>query len=346
MHLAGIHHDNVASLRFDFECDGNFLAPIIVFSTYSVQSIVEVWSIHVVNITTFDLNLLRVFAAVYAERNVSRAASVLGLTQPAISNALIRLRRSCDDSLFERTRAGMEPTALAQQLIGPVREGLGLFKNALESPKGFDPPRSERRFRLLMSDVSGAVILPGLMRVLANEAPGIGIEAIQIPLAQYVAALEQGHADLAIGNLSFLRAGFLQQRLFTTSYCCIARRGHPEIGKRFGLEQYLGMQHIAVSGGNADPLVDHELGRKRRHRKVHLRVTHYHAAVDIVAATSLIATLPQVAVRSTEVQTLAVPLKLPRSNVRQFWHRRTNQDPGHRWLRAVMARISLTGQAV
>jgi len=299
-----------------------------------------------VNISTFDLNLLRVFAAVYTERNVSRAASVLGLTQPAISNALMRLRRTCGDSLFERTRAGMEPTALAQQLIGPVREGLRLIQNALESPKGFDPSRSERSFRFLMSDVGGAVILPELMRVLANEAPGIGIEAIQIPRAQYAAALEQGRADLAIGNLSFLKAGFLQQRLFTTPYCCIARRGRPEIGKRFGLEQYLRMQHIAVSGGNADPLVDHELGRKRRHRKVHLKVTHYHVAVDIVAATSLIATLPQVAVISTEVQTLAVPLKLPRSDVRQFCHRRTNQDPGNRWLRAVLSRISLTRHVV
>lgn len=294
------------------------------------------------NIQTFDLNLLKVFAAIYAERNVSRAGPAVGLSQPAVSNALQRLRKTCSDPLFVRVAGGVEPTALAEALAGPVRQALTDLERALESGLAFDPARVDRQFRLLTSDVGETTVLPRLMERLAIEAPGVSVEAERIPHQAYREALQDGRADLAIGHLDFLKAGFYQQRLFNDSYCCIAAAGHPKWRGRIGLSQYVEADHIYVTSGNADSQVDKELARKRRRRTIRLRVTHYHTAVEVVATSALVATVPRRAVAGAKgIQTFPVPFALNAAEVRQFWHRRVHQDPGNRWFRNMLLSLEL-----
>lgn len=292
------------------------------------------------NIRTFDLNLLRVFAAIYAVRNVSRAAGAMGLSQPAVSNALLRLRSACSDALFVRTTAGMEPTARAEELIGPVRQALAILQHSLEDQHGFRPRESERTFRILMSDAGETAVLPRLMSAVMKEAPQVRIEAVHVPNERYAQALEAGEVDLAVGNLSSLRAGFYQQRLFGDPYCCIARTRHPSIKGALSLQQYLQAQHVSIATGNADELVERALSGRRTKRAVHLRVTHYHVAVDIVKGTNLLATVPRnAAYKTVGIQVLPVPLKMPVADVRQFWHRRAHKDAANQWLRRTLATI-------
>jgi DNA-binding transcriptional LysR family regulator len=290
------------------------------------------------NINTLDLNLLRVFIALYKEKNVSRAASSIGLTQPAMSNALLRLRRSCSDELFVRTSKGMRPTALAERLSGPVQEAFGLLSIALESPFGFEPISSSRVFRLLMSDVGETIILPQLINTVMRIAPDVRIEAMQIQHQLYASTLEAGGADLAIGNLPFLKSGFFQQRLFDDEYCCIARKRHRIIQRDLSTVQYASLQHLRVSSGNAESLVDNELARHRLHRKVTLVVTHYHTAAEVVATTDLVAIVPRNFLADPgKLRVLPLPFNIAHAQVRQFWHKKVNHDPGNRWLRQVIA---------
>ncbi len=294
------------------------------------------------NINTFDLNLLRVFAAIHAERNVSRAALVVGLSQPAVSNALLRLRRSCDDPLFVRTGDGMAPTSLADKMIIPVRQALAHLEQALEQRAEFDPARLDRTFRILTSDVGAAAVLPPLMEALAVEAPGVAIETLQIAHEHYAKALQEGRADLAIGHLPFLVSGFHQQRLFDDTYCCIASDTHPQLRGEVKLGPFVAAQHVAIASGNADAQVDRELARRRRHRTVVLRVVEYHTAVEVVAATALIAVVPRRAMQSARgLQMMSLPFVLPPARVRQFWHGRADQDAANRWLRGRLMALEL-----
>lgn len=281
-----------------------------------------------------DLNLLRVFAAVDAERNVSRAASKIGLTQPAMSNALSRLRRVCDDPLFVRTPSGMEPTALAIEMAGAVHEALAHFERAFGGPGEFDPQRVARRFRLLMSDAGQIVVLPTLMRALSRSAPGITIEAAQIPRELVVESLQNGSADIAISHLSSLRAGIYQEPLFDDSYCCVASAKHPALRGSITAQQFAGAKHVAIASGNAETLVERTLSKRRLTREIALIVTQYHIAIEVVRATRLIATVPLRSVRSrSDIQVMAHPLSIPKAQIRIFWHKRVHKDPANQWLR-------------
>jgi len=289
-----------------------------------------------VNINTLDLNLLRVFNAVYVEKNVSRAALTLGITQPAISNAMMRLRSALGDQLFVRARHGVEPTATADRIAGPVEEALRLLKVSLETRITFDPRTSTRTFRILTSDAGKALVLPQLMAWLDDEAPEVGIETIQAARSDYAELLEQGHADFAFGNLDFLKSGFHQQHLFSEHYLCICGPSHPAARKRsLTMEDYLGSAHVGVNRGNADALVEQALAKKRKHRKVRLRQDDYHVAVRVVAATRLLCTVPKSMV-TNEVSAFALPFSIPSSDVRLFWHRRTHHDAASMWLRSLL----------
>jgi DNA-binding transcriptional LysR family regulator len=307
-----------------------------------VQSILERLNIRIMNIKTFDLNLLRVFAAIHAERNASRAAIALGLTQPAVSNALLRMRRACDDPLFVRTGDGMGPTALADKMVVPVRQAMVHLEQALQERTEFDPARLDRTFRVLTSDVGAAAVLPPLMKALADEAPNVALEALQIAHEHYAKALQEGTADLAIGHLPFLTTGFHQQRLFDDTYCCIASETRSTLHGDISLGAFAAARHVAIASGNADAQVDQILARRRRRRIVGLRVAEYHTAIEVVAATALIATVPRRAILSARgVRSLPLPFTLPAARVRQFWHSRADQDPGNRWLRGRFMALEL-----
>ncbi len=297
------------------------------------------------NIQTFDLNLLLAFDALLRERNVTRAGARIGLTQPSMSNALTRLRKLCDDPLFVRTRAGMEPTPLAQKLAGPVQQGLETLKIGLEQPFGFDPAKSARTFRLVMSDIAEITVLPRLMAALKRAAPEVNIVATQVPRERFRSVLENGEADLALGNLPELKSGFYQQRLFHDHYVCLARRDHPDIGERLSLRQYLQGSHVQVSTSVGDTMIDRELTKRGLQRRIALQVPHFLVVTVIVMNCDLLVTIPYTVVSllraMDRVKVMKLPFRIPDANVRQFWHQRYHHDPANRWLRRLIAEVFL-----
>ncbi|MDM0021784.1 LysR family transcriptional regulator [Variovorax saccharolyticus] len=289
------------------------------------------------NLRTLDLNLLRAFASIYVERNVSAAARREALSQPAMSNALNRLRRSFDDELFVKTPRGMEPTVLANQLIKPVNEALTILKNGLDQQQKFNPMTAVRCFRMLMSDAGESAMLPSLMRGASELSGQLTFEAVKMAHDKYAEALQSGAVDLAIGNLPFLNAGFERSHLFDDPYCIVAREDNPLLEDSLTLKSFLSASHIAVTTGKADALVDQHLSRKRLKRNIRLVVSNYHVAVDVVAGSDLLATVPQMIARSAKgVSMKALPMKIPRAAVLMVWHSVVHRDPASLWLRQTL----------
>jgi DNA-binding transcriptional LysR family regulator len=199
-----------------------------------------------------DLNLLVVFKHLLAERSVSRVADALGLTQPAVSNALARLRKLLGDDLFLRTPAGMVPTPFAEQLAESVTYALGMIHAALNQRATFEPRESERSFVVGMTDIGEIYFLPLLMDLLRRQAPGIRLSTCRNTAGNLRDDMEAGKVDLAIGLLPTLKGGFFQRRLFTQSYVCMLRQGHrPPGGRLGGNRPWARGRHPQAPGGGA-----------------------------------------------------------------------------------------------
>src|SRR5262245_26518300 len=227
------------------------------------------------NIQEVDLNLLRVFDAVLRDGSVTGAATRLGLTQPAVSNSLARLRRMLDDALFVRTQTGMLPTPYAQGLAEPVRQALALVENALALHAGFDPATSRRVFRLHMSDIGEMVFLPRLLERVQRAAPGVRIEATALPLGEINGALAAGALDLAVGALPGLE-GVRSRLLLQDPYVCMMRAGHPLAGRRLTPRQFAEVSIVLVSSaGGGHRVVEEAFERHGLTERIALRVPHY-----------------------------------------------------------------------
>lgn len=289
-----------------------------------------------------DLNLLLVFNQLLAERSVSGAARALGLSQPAVSNALARLRKAVGDELFLRTSRGMEPTPRAVQLAEPVAAALQLLHGALRQDQGFDPATSSRAFTIGMTDIGEIYFLPGLMEALTQAAPGVTVSTVRNTAVQLKDEMESGHVDLALGLLPQLRTGFFQRRLFTQRYVCLMRQGHPLDKRRIGLREFSAAEHLAVvSAGTGHGVVEDELARQGIERRVRLTVPHFVALGHILAGTDMIATVPErLAQRMAGpfgLRWLAHPAPLPEIGIHLLWHARLHREPANQWLRQLIA---------
>lgn len=289
-----------------------------------------------------DLNLLLVFNQLLAERSVSGAARALGLSQPAVSNALARLRKAVGDELFLRTSRGMEPTPRATQLAEPVAAALQLLQGALRQDQGFDPATSSRAFTIGMTDIGEIYFLPGLMEALAEAAPGVTVSTVRNTAVQLKDEMEAGHVDLALGLLPQLRTGFFQRRLFTQRYVCLMRQGHPLDKRRIGLREFSAAEHLAVvSAGTGHGVVEDELARQGIERRVRLTVPHFVALGHILAGTDMIATVPErLAQRMAGpfgLRWLVHPAPLPEIGIHLLWHARLHREPANQWLRQLIA---------
>jgi len=292
-----------------------------------------------------DLKLLKVFDEIYTTRSVSRAAENVGVTQPSMSIALAKLRKYFQDPLFVRTSAGMQPTPYAVELIKPVRDGLGLLDGALRHRVTFDPTRSDRAFCLCLTDISQAVLLPTLLNHLKRAAPAIQLEIVPIS-SDTPRMLESGDADLAIGFMPQLEAGFYQQKLFQQRFVCAVRRNHPRIESRLSLKQFLAEDHVVVTTDvTGHWIVNKALDEKRIARKVAVRLPDFLGLEAVVAGTDLVVIVPErlgdVMQKAARVKILPPPVELPAYLVKQHWHERYHHDPSNRWLRSVVARLFL-----
>ena len=285
-----------------------------------------------------DLNLLVVFHQLIEQRRVARVAEHLGLSQPAVSNALARLRRLLDDPLFLRTPAGMQPTPLAEQLAAPVARALEALHGALNQRSSFTPTDSERVFTIGMTDIGEIYFLPRLMDAIAQAAPGASVSTVRNASINLKDEMEAGHVDLAIGLLPQLKSGFFQRRLFTQRYVCLFREGHRLARRRVSLAEFSAAEHVVVvSPGTGHHKVDELLARGGVRRRVRLTVPHFVAVGHILQHTDMVATVPErLAQALTEPFGLAFsahPAKVPEISINLFWHARVHKDPANQWLR-------------
>lgn len=290
---------------------------------------------------SLDVRLLAVFDEIYKTRSVSRAAEALGLGQPAVSIALAKLRQHFDNPLFVRTSNGMDPTPLGDELVRPVREALDALDRVLGHRPVFDPRISDRTFCICMTDISQLLLLPKLWAHLRVAAPGIRINIAHLS-AETPKMLEAGEADLALGFIPQLEAGFYQQGLFRQHYVCMASADHPRIKGELSLARFEAEDHAVVSSsGTGHLIVDREIVRQGIARRVVLRIPNFLGIAFVIEHTDLLVTIPQrlgeLLIGLGHCRIFPLPFELPPYAVKQHWHERYHHDPGNRWLRSVIS---------
>lgn len=298
------------------------------------------------NLQAIDLNLLLVFEALMDERNVTRAARRVGLSQPAMSNALGRLRRTFDDPLLARTPEGMTPTPLAQSLIVPVRTALAALRGALEERPAFDPATSQRTFHLQANDYAELMLLAPLLGELRGQADGIGLHVYRPrSLFQPPSAIALADSfDLALGffpDALTLESGIRSELLWEEHNVCIARARHPTIRGELSLAQFAQARHVAVFYKSQGPgLIDALLEQQGLGRRQTMLAPHFITIPFIVAASDLIATVPERLARQfvvqLKLQVLPAPLTIPPFRLSALWHERFDGDAAHAWLRGLI----------
>lgn len=297
--------------------------------------------IHRMNIKTFDLNLLRVLDALLTERSVTRAAEHLHLSQPAVSNALARLRSQTGDALLVRGSQGLMPTPRAEAMTTAIHGILETIENTL-MPAEFDPQSLEQTFRLIMPDYVELLLLPDLITEVRRVAPKVKLSVQSLGPELASEALLKGTQDLALGYLGGVAEQLYRQPLIREEFVCLARRDHPRVQNGLSMEQYLAEGHILVSpqGGGFTGLVDTLLAEQGLKRNVVLSIPHFTVAPGIVANTDLLITMT---IRMAEkfallydVKLLQPPLGIPAFSISQAWHARTQNEPSQRWLRELI----------
>lgn len=294
-----------------------------------------------VQLANIDLNLLVVFDLLYQEQNTQRVALRLGITQPAVSHALKRLRYLLDDELFERTSQGLQPTPRASQLHPGIADALARVSSTLNLQDVFNPELSERTFNLNMTDIGEIVFLPRLLQHFSQAAPGVSLNTVRSHNNDLKYEMEEGQIDLAVGLIPQLGAGFYQQRLFVQRYVCLMRHDHPLATGDFSLEDFRTASHaVVIAQGTGHGIIEAQLARAGVDRPVRLTLPNFAAVPYIISSSDLVVTVTDKLAEATRKRFgLTVrehPLMFPEIAINLFWHRRFHQDPGNRWLRGLM----------
>jgi DNA-binding transcriptional LysR family regulator len=285
-----------------------------------------------------DLNLLVTFQHMYRERRVSAAAASLGLSQPAVSNALKRLRGALGDQLFVRSAGGMIPTPYAEQLAEPMANALEAVQNLLNRQASFEPKSSRRNFTLALADLGEVRFLPPLMEHLADVAPHITVGTVPNTAPELREDMAAGKVDLAVGYILGLKADCLQRRLFRERYVCMFRPGHPLDKPRMSVAEFSAAEHVfVISAGTGHQKMNQMLERAGVRSRIALRVPGLGAVADVVCSRDVLATVPEeFAQRGAAffgLKYVAHPVKLPDIEINLYWHARYQQDAANVWLR-------------
>ncbi|MFT5643076.1 MAG: DNA-binding transcriptional LysR family regulator [Janthinobacterium sp.] len=294
---------------------------------------------------TLDLNLLRVFDAVMTEQNLTRAAGHLAMTQPAVSNAIKRLRENLGDDLLIRTAYGVKPTPRAEALWPAVRSALAGLKSAI-SQDNFDIAVTETTFRMAMADATAAFWLPTLVNSIERDAPGVNVRMVPLTTRDPRQMLLRGDIELAIGFFPGVAAQLSMEtsspmhheRLYSGHYVCVMRRNHPLADLPLTIDNYCAAKHLLVSfSGRAHGLVDEALALLKRERRILLTVNQFFTAGRVVANSDLITVLPRHLIASTGMSDRLLykelPFPLPAVHLDMLWHERDSRSQAHQWLR-------------
>lgn len=271
-----------------------------------------------------DLNLLVVFEAIYTHGSITRASQVLFITQPAVSNALARLRKHCNDELFYRSGRRMQPTARAQMMVGPVRQALGMISRSLQGAVEFAPEQASRTFQLSMADVVEAVVLPQCLPVFARQAPQCRLHSYPVERSNILQQMDAGQLDLAIDVPQPGREPLLQHvPLLQDSYVCVLRPDHPLLGQGLNMDNYLALQHVHISGRREGAgHIDLHLEQLGVQRQISVRARHHLLVQPLIGQSDLAATLPERLALQLGLPFLPLPFPSPVLTLHLYWSQR------------------------
>lgn len=288
-----------------------------------------------------DLNLFRIFDAIYQEGSLTRAGEVLHLTQPAVSNALSRLRALYQDPLFVRTAAGMVPTPTAETIASGIRAALQLLSGSLDSATSFDPKTTSRRFRISAGDMTAAMLIPRLVQHTRALNLPLEIEVTQLRRESVVHELASGQIDFALDAIPIADPQVITMKVLEDEYVCAVRRVHPVVGKRLSLAQYLALEHVhASSRRQGVGQIDLALKRLGRQRRIVLRTPYHLGLPHIVAVSDLAASIPRTLARIHHLHTLKLPFETPPAETFAAWHKSAHADSANVWFREILQRLA------
>lgn len=295
------------------------------------------------NLRALDLNLLVVLDALISEQHVTRAADRIGLSQPAMSNALGRLRHIFNDDLLVRTASGMQPTPLASQLREPTQLVLRQIERVFQRDMTFDALLSDRSFVVRLSDLLAHLLLPALMEQIAKEAPNVSLNVLHTSPAQTIECLEKDEIDVAVSMGLEPPHSISSETLFQDAMVCVMRQDHPLATEPLTLSNFLAWKHLKVSMSPTDlRFVDDILSRQRLKRDVALNVPHWLILPQILARTDFIAVMPGSLAKAIggSIASLALPFASEPFDWSIYWHRRHDKNPAIAWLRETIAQVS------
>jgi len=297
------------------------------------------------DLRSVDLNLITVFDALQRNRSVTLAGAELGLSQPAMSYALAKMRRTFNDPLFFRVGNEMQSTALAVDLAAPLREVVDRLRLEVFGRKAFDPRTTNRAFLYCMTDIAESYFLPGLMRELLRLGARITLRTTLLAPPALKAGLASGEVDFVVGIFPDLDGpDYYQQALYDSSFVCVARGRNPFVKGTLTLSRFIAAPQVAVSApARSQQLLEATLKQLDIRQTVSLRVQNFLALIEIVAKTDLIAVVPFEAAETLQkigrLKVYPLPFATPTFTIRQYWHRRYHNDPANRWLREVFSRL-------
>lgn len=298
------------------------------------------------DIRQLDFNLLKALDALIDERSVTKAADRLSLTQPAVSGMLNRLRESFDDPLFVRAQRGIVPTSRAVQLAGPVKQLLFDIERMLK-PAKFEPSTAEISVTLASTDYALRAVLTPFIAALRAEAPNITVRVIPVENASLHTQMERGDVDIALVTPSTVPQGLHSAHLFDEEYVCVLRKDHPDgMGSTMTLDRFCDLDHALVSPSGSAFLgvTDEALSQIGRVRRVILSLSSFLALPEILKTSDLIAVVPsRLAVHLDGLEVVRPPVEIAGFTKTMAWHDRTERDPGLRWIRSLLLKISRSG---
>ncbi|SPF81158.1 LysR family transcriptional regulator [Pseudoprimorskyibacter insulae] len=301
------------------------------------------------NFASFDLNLLRILDAVLATGSTTEAANRVGLSQPAVSAALSRLRHALDDPILVRQGRRMVPTDYATALHGPLRRVLDETEAMLTGPAAFDPKTAKATFKISGADFFAELLMPDLADICLREAPGVVLQLVELVPDSYVSSLERYQADMALIPAEPMPDYISEQFLFHSSFVPIARKGHPRLkrlspGDTIPIDLFCDLGHVLFSPeGKLAAMGDSALAKVGRSRRVVMTLPVFHGVLSTVARSDLIALLPHQLAKAQAAKMgfdiYEAPMPVAPSKLVNIWHSRADNNPAHRWLRDQIARL-------
>lgn len=296
---------------------------------------------------SLDFRLLRAFLVLMSEKSVSRTAARLNLSQPATSHVLARLRQAFNDPLLLRSRTGMIATSRALQIEQSVRTMLGEYERLMTAGQPFDPVASQRTFVMTAPEFGEQVLVPDLFKRLRDRAPGVRVEVRAPSPERAYEQLESGEIDLRIAWLTKpLHVSLRSIQLFQDRMVCIADCEHPSVRGNLTLAQFLALPHartLGYSHATTSRVIDEAVARHGKKLERSFLVQNFLTIPSALAGTDIIATLPYslaaIFAEQHPLQVLEPPLRLPRVRYAAYWHERSQNDVGHRWLRELLAEV-------